>query len=37
MNPGIRGVPVYGFMVLITVFAVLIGPFNYFYLRRKRL
>jgi hypothetical protein len=37
MNPGIRGVPVYGFMVLITVFAVLIGPVNYFYLRRKRL
>lgn len=37
MNPGIRGVPVYGFMVLITGFAVLIGPVNYFYLRRKRL
>jgi hypothetical protein len=37
MNPSIRGVPVYGFMVLITVFAVLIGPVNYFYLRRKRM
>jgi hypothetical protein len=37
MNPGVRGVPVYGFMALITVFAVLIGPVNYFYLRRKRL
>jgi hypothetical protein len=37
MNPGIRGVPVYGFMVLITVFAVMIGPVNYFYLRSKRL
>jgi hypothetical protein len=37
MNPGIRGVPVYAFMVLITAFAVLIGPVNYFYLRRKRL
>ena len=37
MNPGIRGVPVYGFMVLITAFAVLIGPVNYFYLRNKRL
>jgi hypothetical protein len=37
MNPGIHGVPVYGFMVLITAFAVLIGPVNYFYLRRKRL
>lgn len=37
MNPKIRGVPVYGFMVLITAFAVLIGPVNYFYLRRKRL
>jgi hypothetical protein len=36
MNPGIRGVPVYGFMVLITAFAVLIGPVNYFYLRRRR-
>jgi hypothetical protein len=36
MNPGIRGVPVYGFMILITAFAVLIGPVNYFYLRRKR-
>ena len=36
MNPGIGGVPVYGFMVLITAFAVLIGPVNYFYLRRKR-
>jgi hypothetical protein len=37
MNPGIRGVPVLGFMVLITAFAVLIGPVNYFYLRRERL
>jgi hypothetical protein len=37
MNPGIGGVPVYGFMVLITAFAVLIGPVNYFYLRRKRM
>ena len=37
MNPGIRGVPVYGFMVLITAFAVLIGPVNYFYLSSKRL
>ena len=37
MNLNIRGVPVYGFMVLITAFAVLIGPVNYFYLRRKRL
>ncbi|WP_422923648.1 hypothetical protein [Singulisphaera sp. PoT] len=37
MNPNIHGVPVYGFMVLITAFAALIGPVNYFYLRRKRL
>jgi hypothetical protein len=37
MNPGIRGVPVYGFMVMITAFTVLIGPVNYFYLRRKRM
>ena len=34
MNPDIRGVPVYSFMVLITAFAVLIGPVNYFFLRR---
>jgi hypothetical protein len=37
MNPGIRGVPVYGFMFMITAFAVLIGPVNYFYLQRKRM
>ena len=37
MNPGIRGVPVYGFLVLITLFAVMIGPVNYFYLRNRRL
>lgn len=36
MNPGIGGVPVTGFMVLITAFAVLIGPVNYFFLRHKR-
>ena len=37
MNPDVHGVPVYGFMVLITAFAVLMGPVNYFYLQRKRL
>jgi hypothetical protein len=37
MNLDIRGVPVYGFMILITLFALLIGPVNYFYLRHKRL
>jgi hypothetical protein len=37
MNPGVRGVPVYGFLVLITLFAVMIGPVNYFYLRNRRL
>ncbi len=37
MNPGIHGVPVYGFMAMITAFTVLIGPVNYFYLRRRRM
>jgi hypothetical protein len=37
MNPGVHGVPVYAFMVMITAFTVLIGPVNYFYLRRKRM
>ena len=33
--PGVRGVPVFGFLVLMTGFAVLIGPVNYFWLRRR--
>ena len=33
--PGVRGVPVAGFLVLMTGFAVLIGPVNYFWLKRR--
>ncbi|MGE3315750.1 MAG: hypothetical protein AB7O26_11610 [Planctomycetaceae bacterium] len=36
LNPGVRGVPTSMFMVLITLFAVVIGPVNYFLLMRKR-
>lgn len=36
--PGLRGVPVYAFLTLITIFALAIGPVNYFVLwKRKRL
>ncbi|MCA9113617.1 MAG: hypothetical protein KDA79_00925 [Planctomycetaceae bacterium] len=36
--PNIRGVPIYAFMVLMTLFTVLIGPVNYFVLwKRKQL
>ena len=36
--PGVKGVPVYSFLFLITAFTVLIGPVNYLLLwRRKRL
>jgi len=36
--PSVKGVPVGAFLVLITVFTILIGPLNYIYmLRRKRL
>jgi hypothetical protein len=36
--PGLRGVPVYAFLTLITIFALTIGPVNYFILwKRKRL
>ncbi|MCC7422995.1 MAG: hypothetical protein IT428_22190 [Planctomycetaceae bacterium] len=36
--PGLRGVPVYAFLTLITIFALAIGPVNYFILwKRKRL
>lgn len=34
--PGIGGVPVVMFLVLITVFAVVIGPLNYFVLARRK-
>jgi hypothetical protein len=36
--PGVRGVPVYAFLFLITAFTILIGPLNYILLwKRKRL
>lgn len=36
--PGISGVPVFAFLVLITFFSIAIGPINYYLLaRRKRL
>ena len=33
--PGVKGVPVAGFLVLMTGFAVLIGPVNYFWLKQR--
>ncbi len=36
-NPGIHSVPTYAFLLLITVFAMAIGPVNYFYLQRKKM
>lgn len=36
--PGVKGVPVYSFLFLITAFTILIGPLNYFLMwKRKRL
>jgi hypothetical protein len=37
MNPGIQGVPTVAFLVLITVFSVVIGPINYVYLARRKM
>ncbi len=34
--PGIRGVPVVMFLVLITIFSIVIGPLNYFVLARRK-
>ncbi len=34
--PGVRGVPVYAFLVLMTVFTIVIGPLNYLFLLRRR-
>ncbi|MEX0716527.1 MAG: hypothetical protein WD066_08070 [Planctomycetaceae bacterium] len=33
--PGVAGVPVYAFLLLITVFTIVIGPVNYVFCRRK--
>lgn len=36
--PGVKGVPVYSYLFLITAFTIIIGPLNYFLMwRRKRL
>ena len=36
--PGVKGVPVFAFLVLITLFTIVIGPLNYFLLwKRKQL
>jgi hypothetical protein len=37
LNSDVRGVPTTAFLVLITVFAITIGPVNYLYLQRKKL
>jgi len=34
--PGVGGVPKVAFIVLITAFTVVIGPLNYFFLKRRR-
>lgn len=34
--PGITGVPVYAFLVLITIFTIVIGPLNYVMLSRRK-
>ncbi len=34
--PGVGGVPIVMFLVLITIFAVVIGPLNYFVLARRK-
>ncbi len=35
INPGIQVVPVWGFIVMITLFALAIGPINYLILKRR--
>jgi hypothetical protein len=34
--PGVGSVPVYAFLVLITIFTIVIGPLNYYWLRKTR-
>lgn len=35
LNPGVQKIPTWGFIILITLFALVIGPVNYFVLRRR--
>lgn len=34
--PGVTSVPIYAFLVLMTLFTIVIGPLNYFLLRRRK-
>lgn len=34
--PGVTSVPVYAFLVLMTIFTIVIGPLNYIFLRRRK-
>ena len=34
--PGVKGVPVYAFLTLITLFTIVIGPLNYFFLKSRK-
>ncbi|MCA9069311.1 MAG: hypothetical protein KDA84_10330, partial [Planctomycetaceae bacterium] len=34
--PGVTSVPIYAFLVLMTLFTIVIGPLNYFFLRRRK-
>lgn len=34
--PGVTSVPIYAFLVLMTLFTIVIGPLNYFILRRRK-
>lgn len=34
--PGVGSVPVHAFLILITIFTVVIGPLNYYWLRKQR-
>ncbi len=34
--PGVTSVPVYAFLVLMTLFTIVIGPLNYIFLRRRK-
>jgi len=34
--PGVGSVPVHAFLILITIFTIVIGPLNYYWLRKQR-